>query len=313
MFERAGRCLVAGLLGVACTTPSATQRVVAGRTLEGRYIAPEAYAAILRAELLVAQGETQKAYAAYQDASEVAGYSAAVWTRLGALGCQLKLPDYEDAFAKAQARDADYEPLWQARAECALSQGDAALALRAAERATAIEPNEPHNSDLAAQSLSRLKKTEAAARWQRAYELLALRDATRPMVLQDETAQAALNEALRAGDLPRARRYALGLRLDPSALALHALQLGHSQLALEQSQLVLGANPLDADARVVALCAADLLRDNTRFQALLVTPLKSAALRPAVVVELDKLLSRRTVAQPESEPAPSVAIPAPTP
>jgi hypothetical protein len=261
------------LFSVACTTPSVTQRVVAGRTLEGRYIAPEDYAIILKAELLVAQGQTQQAYVAYQEASEVAGYSAEVWTRLGALGCVLKLPDYDDAFAKAEARDPGYEPLWRARSECALLQGDPALALRAAERATAIDPNQAHNSQLAAQSLSRLKQTGAAARWQRAYQLLELRNATPPA--------------------PRARRYALALRLEPSALALHALHLGQAQVALEQAQLVLGANPLDADARVVALCAADLLRDNSRFQALLVTPLKSAELRPAAAAELDRLLARR--------------------
>jgi Tfp pilus assembly protein PilF len=282
------------LFSVACTTPSVTQRVVAGRTLEGRYIAPEDYAIILKAELLVAQGQTQQAYVAYQEASEVAGYSAEVWTRLGALGCVLKLPDYDDAFAKAEARDPGYEPLWRARSECALLQGDPALALRAAERATAIDPNQAHNSQLAAQSLSRLKQTGAAARWQRAYQLLELRNATPPApTLRDDTAQAALDAALRVGDLPRARRYALALRLDPSALALHALHLGQAQVALEQAQLVLGANPLDADARVVALCAADLLRDNSRFQALLVTPLKSAELRPAAAAELDRLLARR--------------------
>lgn len=325
MFERAGLrrwlrplgsharwcCLVATLLGIACTTPSATQRVVAGRTLEGRYITPEAYAAVLRAELLVAQGHTQQAYTAYQEALEVAGYSADAWTRLGALGCQMKLPDYEEAFAKAEARDSSYEPLWRARSECALTQGDPSLALRAAERATAIDPSQAHNSELAAQSLSRLKQAVAAARWQRAYQLLELRDATHATstTLHGDTAEAALDAALRAGDLPRARRHALGLRMDPSALALHALQLGQAQMALEQAQLVLGANPLDADARVVALCAADLLRDNSRFRAFLVTPLKSEALRPAAAAELDRLLSRRSLLDPSEQTAAGPASP----
>lgn len=291
---RRGAGLAATLLSVACATPSTTQRIVAGRTLEGRYVAPEAYAAMMHAELLAAQGKTRQAYAAYQEASEVAGYGPEVWTRLGALGCQLKLPDYGDAFAKAAARDQDYEPLWRARAACALSRGEPALALQAAERATALDPNQPYNSELAVQALSQLRQTTAASHWQRAFKLLDLRNASspEPAIPSAQTTQAALDQALRDHDLPRARRHALRIRLDPSALALHALQLGLPRAAMEQAQLVLAANPLDADARVAALCAADLLHETARFQALLVTPLRSAELRPAAAAALNRLLAR---------------------
>jgi tetratricopeptide (TPR) repeat protein len=295
------------LLGAACTTPATTQRIVAGRTLEGRYVAPEAYAAVLHAELLAAQGMTQRAHEAYQDAAELAGYSPEIWTRLGALACQLKRPDFEDAFAKAEARDAHYEPLWRARAECALTQGDPSRALQAAERAIALDPTQAHDSELVVQALSRLQQTHEATRWQHAFELLALRNPSlsKPMNAEGGNVQAALDRALRAHDLPLARRLALRLRIDPSALALRALTLGLPQPALEQAQLVLGANPSDADARVAALCAADLLRDTSRFHALLITPLKSESLRPAAVVELDRLLSRRT--STGEEPADSTA------
>lgn len=288
-------CLAMALLGTACTTPTTTQRIVAGRTLEGRYVAPEAYAAVLHAELLAAQGLTQQAYRAYREAADLAGYSPEIWTRLGALACQLKLPEFDHAFTKAESRDAKYEPLWRARAQCALTKGDPSQALRAAERATALDPGQAHDSELAVQALSRLQRTSDAAHWQHAFELLALRNATSPdpITVQATNLQAALAQALRGHDLPLARRHALRLRIDPSALALHALKLGLPQVALEQAQLVLGANPSDADARVAALCAADLLRDAPRFQALLVTPLESESLRPEAAIELDRLLSRR--------------------
>jgi tetratricopeptide (TPR) repeat protein len=308
------------LMSTACGTAATTQRVVGGRTLEGRYIAPEAYATVMRAELLAAQGLTTQAYRAYQEASDVADYSPSVWTRLGALACQLKLQDHAAAFAKAEARDPDYEPLWRARAECALSLDDPTTALRAAERATALDPNQPRNTELAAVALSRLSQQPSAAHWQHAFALRGLREAALATATNTSTAdlrtgpvsssttssttspktspvveqQSNLDQALLDHDLPQARRHALRTRLDPSALALRALQLGLPEVALEQAQLVLSANPQDADARVAALCAADLLHDAARFQALLVPPLTSAPLRPAARAELSRLLARRT-------------------
>jgi len=306
-----GFCGLFCALIISCTSHTTTQRVVQGRIVEGRYIAPEAYAAVMHAELLAAQGQLKDAYAAYQEASDIAGYSAEIWTQLGALSCQLQRNDYRDAFAHAEKLDPNYEPLWRERARCALNKGHLPRAVQTAQRATALDPDQPQNTELVARALARMQDSVAAAQWRNAFELrrhlalpqeeagaptsVALTASHRTRTPSAIEQQAALERSLRAGNLAAARVVAQKLRLDPTELALRALQLGLPQMALEQAQLVLLANPLDSDARVAALTSADLLRDDARFLDLLAAPLRSSELRPGARAELIKLLARRAL------------------
>ena len=77
--------------------------------------------------------------------------------------------------------------------------------------------------------------------------------------------RSAIDRALLDGDLDRARELALRARMHASALAVRAAALGALQPALEQSALVLAADPSSSDARVAALVAADLATDAARF------------------------------------------------
>ena len=117
--------------------------------------------------------------------------------------------------------------------------------------------------------------------------------------------EAALDEALRAGDLERARTLASSLSLRPSALAWRALDASSPKLALEQTKLVLGADPSDTDAWVVALAAADELGDEARFLEVLALldpePLPPS---PRAVALLGGLLTRHAGAD-ASAPAPT--------
>jgi tetratricopeptide (TPR) repeat protein len=293
--------------------------VVAGRTIEGRYITPEAYAAVMKAELLVAEGRLEQALGAYEFASEVASYSPAVWTRLGTLACQLERDDATEAFAKAEALDHDYEPLWRERARCALSQGNVQAALQAAQRAASLDPKRAESTVLVANALSRLGHHQKASAWRRAYDLrhsltapaqtvaLAATPADPSSRLLDAPGgphcsggPEALDHALRRDDLFAARACAVALHLAPSELALHALEIGLPSAALQQAQLVLSANPLDGDARVAALCSSDLLRDEARFRSLLILPTGFSELSPLAARHLERLLIRR--AQLSGEP-----------
>jgi hypothetical protein len=67
------------------------------------------------------------------------------------------------------------------------------------------------------------------------------------------------------------------------------------QAALNQAQLTLSANPLDSDARVVALCSSDLLHDESRFRSFLILPINASELSPPAHAELEALLTRRSL------------------
>ncbi|HTM46139.1 MAG TPA: hypothetical protein VL137_14365 [Polyangiaceae bacterium] len=296
----------------ACGANTATQRVVAGRTLSGEYISPEAYAAVFQAELLQAQGQLEPALAAFQRAGALAPDSPGVWTNLGALACELKHGDDKRAFAKAEDLDPHFEPLWRARANCALSKAQNRVALQAAQRAVALDPTSAEDTQLVSLALTRLHDERGKVRWQTAFTLqqsLSHSEAAKetqwaaaPSRLRKQRNDQApdatldsLNQALRADDLFSARNQAASLHLSSSDLALRALRLGLLQAALNQAQLTLSANPLDSDARVVALCSADLLHDESRFRSFLILPINASELSAPAHAELDALLSRRSL------------------
>ena len=80
--------------------------------------------------------------------------------------------------------------------------------------------------------------------------------------------------------------------------ALEALARGDVATARREAELVLGADPSNGDALVIALSAADLEQDHIAFARLLARagePGKPAS--PAVLGTLEALLARRVSAQ----------------
>jgi hypothetical protein len=73
-------------------------------------------------------------------------------------------------------------------------------------------------------------------------------------------------EALRDGDDQRAVDLALAQRLGRVELARRALEQARPDLALEQSLLVLRADPSNSDARILALVAAFVLEDGRAYR-----------------------------------------------
>jgi hypothetical protein len=73
-------------------------------------------------------------------------------------------------------------------------------------------------------------------------------------------------EALRDGDDRRAVDLALAQRLGRVELARRALEQARPDLALEQSLLVLRADPSNSDARILALVAAFVLEDGRAYR-----------------------------------------------
>ena len=129
----------------ACTTRGPVTRIADGETLAGRPIAPEAYAAVLRASVLEARGDAPGALAELERALDEDPGSPEIVTRIARLLCQNAgsrdvaeeaLSNFEDALAL----DPSYAPAWLGLAECREQQKDPKGALEAAERAVTFDP-----------------------------------------------------------------------------------------------------------------------------------------------------------------------------
>lgn len=273
----------------ACLGNESVVRVVDGEVHEGRFIAPSAYAAYGEGALLEAAGRDQEAEAAYVRAAESDGDSAEIWTRIGALRCRARRAGAAGAFARAEALDDSYAPLWLARARCAVTEARQADALRLAERALALDPDAEDTSLVLASIYDRAGRADAAGRLlaglvardprsQAAWRALldharargdavAARQATSalehlaPAAPGEATSGNAVDAALHDGGLAAARRAALASHIAPGELALRAVAEGMPGLAIEQARSVLAADPDDPDARMALLFAGDLAGD----------------------------------------------------
>jgi hypothetical protein len=105
--------------------------------------------------------------------------------------------------------------------------------------------------------------------------------------------EAALERALHASDLVAARRAATRLRIPASELALRAVALGAVDAASQQAELVMNADPDDADAWVAALTAADLRRDRAAFTATLQRAPRAPSPLGSLALQLLEELIRR--------------------
>jgi tetratricopeptide (TPR) repeat protein len=291
------------LLGAACgVLEPPVARTVDGVTTEGRFIEPEAYSLYAVAALREARGQWREALTLYQRALEVDGRGPEVRTRIAAVACKLRDDALADkAFAAAERSGPDYGPLWYELAQCQRARGHLADALEAAQKAVRFDP-ERFEASLLAADLAQQRGNSALA-WQ-------LRDALSTHAPESVFVQRSLlATATKAGDRARASRAEAALerlatrggtaRRAPDVQdALAALQAGNVTAAKQRAELLLGADPGNGDALVVALAVADLEQDHAAFARLLSeAEAPGTPASPAVLDTLAALLARRVSAQ----------------
>jgi tetratricopeptide (TPR) repeat protein len=290
-----------GNAGCGVLEPPVT-RVVDGVPTEGRFIEPDAYALYAVAALREARGQWREALTLYQHALDIDSRGPELRTRIGAVACKLRETALADkAFAAAERSGPDYGPLWYELAQCRKSRGDGAAALEAAQKAVRFDPERFEASLLAADLAEQQGNRELC--WQ-------LRDALATHAADSSLVQRSLlAAATKAGDRARAGRAqaALGVLAarrssgDHSSGvhdALAALEAGDIQTAKQRAELLLGAEPGNADALVVALAVADLEQDHEAFARLLQDASQPGTpASPELLDTLAALLSRRVSAQ----------------
>jgi len=277
--------LVASVTGCGLTGTSVT-RVYSGRTHQGPYLSPEAYAHYAQGVAHEQGGKLGDALREYRAVLTEGDSSPDVWTRIGAVECRSGR-DSRASFAQAEALDAEFAPLWRERAVCALSRGDARGALPLAERAVALDPDDEAASLSVVRALEKLGRHDEARRWLWA---LWVRDPTStatgnarraagspperalpPDALgarrpgDRRPALADVDRALAAGELERAKQLARGAGLSSGGFALRAVAFGWSALATREAARALDGDPNDADALIAAACAANLSGDHAAF------------------------------------------------
>jgi tetratricopeptide (TPR) repeat protein len=295
-----GLATAAGSLACSALSPPVA-RTVGGVTTEGRFIEPDAYALYAVAALREARGQWREALELYQRALEVDSDGPEIRTRIAAVACKLRQKSLANrTFVAALARDTGYAPAWFELAQCRKLRGELPGAQSAALRALELDP-ERHETSLLAADLAEQRGDKASA-WR-------LRDALATHAPQSLMVQRRiLTAALRGGEKARADRAQRALSgLDqhsgPPLLrgvsgALEALTRGDVATARREAELVLGADPGNGDALVIALSAADLEQDHAGFARLLAhssEPGKPAS--PALLDALEALLTRKISAQ----------------
>lgn len=290
-----------GSWGCAVLEPRVV-RSVDGVASEGRFIEADAYALYAVAALREARGQWSEALELYQRALAIDARGPEIRTRIGAVACKLRQAALADrAFAAALSSDGSYGPLWFEVAQCRKSRADIVGAQAAASEALRLDPERAEVSLLAAE-LAELRGDHSAA-WR-------IRDALATHAPDSLAAQEAiLAAAERARDPARALRARQALsdlrRRNASAAAprgvpgaLGALERGDVTAARQIAELLLGADPSNGDALVLALCAADLEQDNAAFARLLEQArAPGTPASPQVLGILASLLARRVSAQ----------------
>ena len=293
------------LANLACSATHGTERVFNGRTVQGRYIEPEAYAAYAEGVYREAHGDWTGAELAYRRALLRDGQSPQILTRLAVLACRQSLPRALRHFERAIAVE-DYAPAWSERAECLSTQHQPAAALQAALRAVALDPRGAQTNLLVARLYREQAQRDLARAWLFGWLLLepelgdwaaALRhecallgDVQLSVLVEEELERrgqhsagkpdlatpvgptpppAELIAALRAGELEHARQLAAEASIPPLELSLLATTSAKPELGLAQAELLIAANPMDSGALVAGLLAAALSDDEQAFRRLL--------------------------------------------
>jgi tetratricopeptide (TPR) repeat protein len=292
---------LASALGCGALQPSVARRVD-GVTSEGRFIEPDAYALYAIAALREGRGQWREALELYERALDIDGRGPELRTRIGAVACKLHQDKRADrAFAAAGRAAADYGPLWFELAHCRQARADLPGALRAALEAVRLDP-ERYEASLLAADLAELSGDPALA-WQ-LRDGLATHAPDAPAVQRGLLAAAERNH-----DLARAARARSALselqarggatRAPRGATrAIAALARGDVSEAKREAEILLGADPSNGDALVIALTVADLEQDHAAFNALLErSPDSGTPVSPELRGALAALLGRRVSAE----------------
>ncbi len=273
------------LAGTGCSKPSVV-RSAGGETYVGRFIGARAYEAYARGALFEAEGKTDAAISAFREAAELDADGPEPWTRLGALLCDRDLDAASSAFDHGKSADPSFGPLRREIARCHLRAGRKAEALREAELAAILDPDDEesaltlvdaleangkhvealrllvahHVAGAPSAVLRERLRARAAKSNDRALERLAREPAARGASFppRDKPTLAAVDGALLEGDLGGARKLALRVKLTPGDLALRAAALGRFDLALEQGTLVFDADPESQSAWLAVLASRHL-------------------------------------------------------
>lgn len=287
-------------------------RSVDGVASEGRFIEPEAYAYYVVAALREARGQWAEALAAYQQALDVDGDGPELRTRLGAVACKLGRNELADEyFAQAERKGSDYGPLWFELAQCRKSRGQLADAQSAALDAVRLDPERFETSLLAADIAE--QRGDQVLAWQLRDALATHAPDSAPVWRRVAAAAAKTGDRARS-QRAEARLLQLASRAStashpPTGLtrALAALARADVTTARHEADKLLGADPGNGDALVMALAVADLEQDHATFDALLSAPRGSARpVSPEMQRLLGALLQRRVSAQAAQllQPAP---------
>jgi tetratricopeptide (TPR) repeat protein len=308
-------------------------RVIDGVPVEGRFIPYEAYASYARGIEAQQDGHTRVAVRWFLEALRFDPESPEIWTRLGAAYCSappISPAEAKNAFEKAEQLDPRYEPLFRARARCAVTLSTVEKALVYAARAVALDPDQDEAVVLYANLLERSNKADEAARlldghvirhpasvagWRARYDLAqrqkdasAMERSARALVqlaprMSSELTRAVpalaplarVDDAIRQGNIEEARRAARTARLPPAELAVRAAAMGAHKLAREQAEHVLGADPASGSARVALAAASDAMADAQAVGLALDLPAgeRLTPLSPLARLVFAELLARR--------------------
>ena len=285
--------------GCALSAGSVT-RIADGIESEQSAVSTEAYAYYARGVVFEERGDLRTALIEFRAALTEDPGSAELNARVGSVECKLAQSDgdshvqkADEAFERALELDAYSSDAWALSARCAARRKRFPEALERARKAASFDADSVELSLLVVQYAEQSGDLAVARAWldgllahipesreaRKAELAFAQRHGDAARQLRAERALAQQNvernaerevfDALRRGDLEKARSAATRLRLSPGALALAAARESSASVAAEQAALALNADPNDSDAWVAALVAADLSGDRGEVERLL--------------------------------------------
>lgn len=268
-------------------------RVFNGHEVSGRWISPDSYAAFTVASLEEAKGDERAALHAYERALAEDPNNAAAWGRIGAIQCTSSRREADHAFARAEAIEPDLESPWVARAACALRRNEPEAAVTYGKNAVALSPGDPEANRIVALSLEKRGDSRAAERWRRGFSLVSTLEVDGRE--QSKGPSDALSKAIDDANVVAAERAAIRARVGSAELSLRAVSRGKLGLAETVASRVLDADPSNSDARIAALAAADLGRNEDAFESTLAAVPPGSALPTQHGAGLLEAILRRRV------------------
>ena len=267
-------------------------RMADGVRYEGRFVNPEAYAAYLLGVEREAHGALDEALAAYLEAHAEDPDSPEIWARIGAVRCFSSEPQRgpaaaRGAFERGLTSDASYYGIYLERARCNERAGNFPGALPDATAAVARNPDDESANLLVARLLRVLGRAAEARTWLEAFRSYHVATVATERAL-DTARGTAPSRGAATGSSGQAT--ASSARSD----AFAELRSGRAELARQQAQTELEADPSNADAWIATLVACDALHDDQCFEEAM-NRLRAPSLAPSSTAlgYLRELLARR--------------------